>query len=58
MAYKINQDTCIGCGACVSACPMNCIKMNDDNKAEIDQTLCISCGTCNATCPVDAPFAE
>ena len=55
MAYKINNDACFGCGACVDACPVGCIKMGEDGKAEIDETMCISCGTCAATCPVGAP---
>ena len=58
MAYKINEDTCIGCGACVDACPVGCIKLNDNGKAEIDSTMCISCGSCAATCPVGAPSEE
>lgn len=55
MAFKINQETCIGCGACIDSCPMGCIKFNDEGKAEIDETICISCATCSAVCPVVAP---
>lgn len=58
MAYKINEDTCVGCGACVDACPVGCIKLNENGKAEIDGTMCISCGSCAATCPVGAPVEE
>ena len=55
MAYKINKDTCVGCGACIDSCPVGCIKMGEDGKAEINQDICISCGTCAAVCPVGAP---
>ncbi len=58
MAYKIDKETCIGCGSCVGSCPMGCIKIGDDGKAEIDQTICISCGTCSSVCPVNAPVEE
>lgn len=58
MAYKIDNEKCISCGACISACPMGCIKFGDDGKAEIDETICISCGTCAAVCPVEAPVEE
>ena len=58
MAYKIDKEKCVSCGACIDACPVSCIKFGDDGKAEIDATLCISCGTCAATCRFEAPVEE
>ena len=55
MAYKIDKEKCIGCGACVEACPMGCIAIGEDGKAEINPDICISCGSCAAVCPVEAP---
>ena len=58
MAYVIDKEKCIGCGACVGACPVEAITMSDDGKAVIDAEKCISCGTCVAVCPVGAPVDE
>ena len=58
MAYVIDSEKCIGCGACVGACPVEAITMADDGKAVIDPEKCISCGTCVAVCPVGAPADE
>lgn len=55
MAYKISEE-CISCGACVDACPVSAISMDD--KAVIDAGTCIDCGGCSGVCPVDAPKAE
>lgn len=54
MAYQINKDECIGCGACAAACPLQCI--NEDNGVYvIDDNQCVSCGNCNSNCPLSLP---
>ena len=50
----IDKQKCISCGACVSACPVNAIKFDENGKAVIDPKICIKCGTCQAICPVNA----
>ena len=54
MAYKINADTCISCGACASECPVEAISEGADSYV-IDSDKCIDCGACANTCPVDTP---
>ncbi|MFQ6723998.1 MAG: 4Fe-4S binding protein [Clostridia bacterium] len=50
---KVNKNKCLGCGACVSMCPVNAITMKA-GKAEINNKKCIKCGTCMQICPVNA----
>ena len=52
MAYIITDD-CISCDACVSECPVECIKKEGD-KYVIVKEDCIDCGACEGVCPVDA----
>lgn len=58
MAFKIDLEKCVACGACKDNCPTNAISMMEDGKMVIDPNLCISCGTCQAICPVGAPANE
>lgn len=57
MKAKVDADTCIGCGLCVSICP-EVFKMEDDKAAVIAQVVPKDAeGTCkNAAddCPVTA----
>jgi len=56
MAYKIN-DSCVACGACASACPVEAIS-EGEGKYVIDADTCIDCGACAEACPVGAANAE
>ena len=48
------RDTCTGCGACLSACPKQCISFFVDDEGfyfpRIDKSLCVSCGKCERVC--------
>jgi ferredoxin len=57
MAYKIDADACISCGACAADCPVDAISEGDAAYV-IDADTCIECGACAAACPVGAPVAE
>lgn len=53
---EIDKEVCIGCGVCVSICPVGAIYIGADEKAEIDLEKCVECGVCfrNSDCPVGA----
>lgn len=54
MPVKVNHDACIGCGACVGACPTSSLSLNGDGKSVCNEDSCIDCGACVGTCPVEA----
>ncbi|MEY8332446.1 [Fe-Fe] hydrogenase large subunit C-terminal domain-containing protein [Lachnospiraceae bacterium 47-T17] len=52
---NVDIDKCIGCNACVRACPVgdaNIARMNDEGqlKIQIDDDKCIKCGACIRAC--------
>ena len=49
----VDKSKCIGCGTCVSVCPVNAIEMVD-GYAKINKETCIHCGACESACPVQA----
>jgi thioredoxin reductase (NADPH) len=52
---QIDASLCIGCGACVQACPEGDILGLIDRKAElVEPSQCIGHGACRTACPSDA----
>ncbi|MBC2850037.1 4Fe-4S binding protein [Cetobacterium sp. 8H] len=47
---KISYDTCINCGRCLKACPVNAIK-KENGIIVIQEELCLGCGVCGRNCP-------
>lgn len=54
---QVDEDRCIGCGACETFCPYKAIRMIKKGKKSKARTLpasCKGCGICAARCPVMA----
>jgi ferredoxin len=49
MSYFIS-DQCIGCTACVKACPTGAISGEKKERHVIDPARCIECGACGRVC--------
>ncbi|SMC75536.1 electron transfer flavoprotein subunit alpha [Sporomusa malonica] len=52
MAINLDKEQCIGCSACVSACPFGAIVMEGDKAVITD--ACTVCGACVDVCAVTA----
>jgi heterodisulfide reductase subunit A len=58
---EVEENRCIGCGACVSACTYNAIeirKTKQGAKANVNPIICKGDGLCNAKCPTGAIFLK
>ena len=53
-SFKVDKSICVGCGACVQACPYKAIKIDKNNKSVIDEKKCKKCGQCKDICPMNA----
>ena len=56
ISYEVNNNICMGCGACVDTCPVKAIKFEFDETdwhlhPVVDETKCINCGKCVSVCP-------
>jgi NAD-dependent dihydropyrimidine dehydrogenase PreA subunit len=50
MITRVNQELCTGCGTCVDSCPVEAIRLVDQ-QAVIDDALCTQCEACIDACP-------
>lgn len=58
---SLNENTCIGCGKCEKACPVEVIKMGEQNGKIIpiiDENICLGCGLCVRGCPNKSLFLQ
>lgn len=54
-SFKVNENTCVRCGLCVSDCVCTIIEMEDiPFIAPTNLEKCIRCGHCQAICPTSS----
>jgi heterodisulfide reductase subunit A len=54
---EVNEDECVSCGACITACAYGAIEFRETSKgkkAYVNPVLCTGDGLCNAKCPTNA----
>ena len=53
----VDEESCVGCGACEARCKVGAISVVDDI-ARLTPERCIECGGCASVCPTGAAAAE
>lgn len=51
---SVDSGKCIHCGACLSLCPVDAIKLSQEYTVSFDESKCIACGICVDACPMRA----
>ncbi len=51
---ELDEESCLDCGACISLCPTEALKLSEDDSLLLDKEECIYCQACVPACPVDA----
>jgi pyruvate formate lyase activating enzyme len=54
MRLMFYRSVCVGCGACIQACPHQANYTDDQGMIQIDRAKCRACGECVKACPAEA----
>ncbi len=57
MAWEINREKCLRCGACVAVCPKLSLELKEKGIRHNKET-CTLCGMCQKVCPAGAIKVE
>ncbi|QAA34481.1 4Fe-4S dicluster domain-containing protein [Clostridium manihotivorum] len=56
---KVVEESCVGCGKCSKACPIEAMKLDPlTKKAVVDEGICLGCGVCVRNCPKKAIYLK
>jgi len=58
MPLKVDPDLCNGCGFCEEICPLDAIRLDENNRPYLRYDECWYCGSCEVDCPIRALKVE
>lgn len=53
---KVDEDKCVNCHACITACPVKLCNDGSGDHVEINENMCVGCGQCIDACTHEARY--
>jgi ferredoxin len=54
VTLELDEERCVGCGACLNVCPHAVLGMNNGRVRIENRDACMECGACARNCPTEA----